>query len=345
MTPPKDGLAAASPRARVAVPRRAGTARAFFCLVGALAGLAPAARAADDYRGDKGEPAADAAVVLEARERFQRGVRFYREGDYDAALAEFVRAHELAPNFRILYNLGQVQAERHDYVGALRFFEQYLLEGGALVSEERRAEVEQTQSELSTRVARLALSANVPGTRVIIDDVPVALLPLERALLVNPGERNLRIEKAGYLPQTRALVVPSGETLELSFTLVAEPSTRAEAPPAPPAPPPPPAPVWDARPFWISVTATATLGTTTAAFALATAFTEQPPPGADIERLREARARQRTFALLTGGFGTATLVSAGAAAFFLVTRDGPEETQVGSMLVPSTNGVHWVGSF
>ena len=43
----------------------------------------------------------------EARERFQRGVDLYKEGSFDAALAEFNKAYELAPNFRVLYNMAQ----------------------------------------------------------------------------------------------------------------------------------------------------------------------------------------------------------------------------------------------
>jgi tetratricopeptide (TPR) repeat protein len=48
----------------------------------------------------------------EARMRFTRGVKLYHEGSYDAALAEFTKAYRLAPNYRVLYNLAQVQAER-----------------------------------------------------------------------------------------------------------------------------------------------------------------------------------------------------------------------------------------
>ena len=44
-------------------------------------------------------------------------------------LAEFMRAYELLPNYRVLYNIGQVQLERHDYVAALHAFDDYLEQG------------------------------------------------------------------------------------------------------------------------------------------------------------------------------------------------------------------------
>ncbi len=83
------------------------------------------ALAADDVA-----PQADVDV---GRAHFQRGVSLYRSGAYDAALAEFTRAHEAAPNYRILYNLAQIQAQRHDYVTSLALFQKYLDDGGSAV--------------------------------------------------------------------------------------------------------------------------------------------------------------------------------------------------------------------
>ena len=59
----------------------------------------------------------------EGRKHFQAGVQFYKENDFRAALIEFKRAYELAPNFKVLYNLGQTSLELQDYASALRSFE------------------------------------------------------------------------------------------------------------------------------------------------------------------------------------------------------------------------------
>jgi PEGA domain-containing protein len=284
--------------------------------------------------------------MKEARERFQRGVRFYREGNNDAALAEFVRAQELAPNFRILYNLGQVQAERNDAVAAKRFFNQYLLEGGTQISPERRSEVERSLLELAEKVAEIEVDVDAPGTRVFIDDVFVGELPLAQPITINAGKVDLRLEHAGYVPARRELVIASGELRVVSLTLAPE----AEPEPAPaPLPPPRPTPTWDERPFWISLAATASLGTATAAFAFATAFTDQPELAEDPGRARSARDRVRTYALLTGSFGAATLISAGAAAYFLLSRpddsSNKDGARVTAKVVPSPSGVYLLGTF
>src|SRR5690349_10373833 len=60
--------------------------------------------------GDTNEQSSAAARV-----HFARGVEHYDEGNFDAALAEIERAYQLEPsNYKLLYNLAQVQMERHD---------------------------------------------------------------------------------------------------------------------------------------------------------------------------------------------------------------------------------------
>src|SRR5256885_2175420 len=87
-------------------------------------------------------PAAADAPVEEARIRFQRGVQLFHEGSFEAALAEFRKAYQVAPSYRLLYNIGQVHYELHDYVGALKSFRQYLTDGSTDIPADRRVAVE-----------------------------------------------------------------------------------------------------------------------------------------------------------------------------------------------------------
>ena len=66
-------------------------------------------------------PPSDPAMV-EAGERFDRGVRYFEDGDFGAALAEFLRAYELTGNWIVLYNLGQVSQGMGRRADALRRF-------------------------------------------------------------------------------------------------------------------------------------------------------------------------------------------------------------------------------
>ncbi len=82
-----------------------------------------------------GSPATAAAppsgdAVSAARDHFQRGVELFREGDFAAALVEFRRTDELAPTYKLSYNIGQACFELRDYACALSAFRRYLKGGG-----------------------------------------------------------------------------------------------------------------------------------------------------------------------------------------------------------------------
>lgn len=81
--------------------------------------------------------------VLKAQRRFRRGIKLYKEGVLSDALTEMGRAYELAPSFKILYNLAQISCERGDYQAGLRYFTRYLADGAEEVPTERRQEVQQ----------------------------------------------------------------------------------------------------------------------------------------------------------------------------------------------------------
>ena len=119
--------------------------------------------------------------LREARTRFQRGIELYEEGDMDAALVELRRAYELAPSYKLLFNIGQVQLQKSDYASALDSFERYLAQGGDNISRKRRGELEPLVQKLRQRVAEVTVTVDVAGAEVLVDDLPRGTAPLARA--------------------------------------------------------------------------------------------------------------------------------------------------------------------
>lgn len=198
-----------------------------------------------------------------ARDHFKRGVEFFREGNFRAALIEFRRADEAAPNYRIQYNLGQTYFELQDYAGALRAFETYLQKGGAEIGAERQAEVEREIEKLRQRVGYLTITTNVPGAEILIDDTVVGKAPLDGPELVSAGRRKVSAVKPPGIPTVRYVEVAGGDELQIELLVQTqdEGDTSAAAPPAPA--PVPPAPAADAGTdrgmgtgFWVSLAAT-----------------------------------------------------------------------------------------
>lgn len=196
-------------------------------------------------------PAAPAAND-DASERFKRGVELYQDHDFRAAILEFQRAYQIAPNFRVLYNIGQAYFEVQDYVAASEAFERYLRDGGGDVPADRVEEVRGLLDKLKTRIATLELSVDVEGAQISVDDVPRGTTPLSSPLRVSAGQRKLTISKEGFTPVSRSLSVTGGDVVKDSFTLTPV-SSKAPAPKEAAASGP-------GAPFWVLLSTTGALG-------------------------------------------------------------------------------------
>jgi tetratricopeptide (TPR) repeat protein len=155
-----------------------------------------------------------------ARAHFRLGIASYTDNDFATALIEFKRAYAAAPNFRLLYNLGQVSQELRDYPAAEFYYQKYLREGGPAIDAPRKQEVEDELVIVRARIASVVVTCNVPGTEIFIDDVSVGVAPLRAPVRVSTGQRRLTGKVAGYSPITRVIDAAGGETLALQLDLL-----------------------------------------------------------------------------------------------------------------------------
>jgi tetratricopeptide (TPR) repeat protein len=156
--------------------------------------------------------------LASAESHFERGVALYQEHAYDAALAEFQRAYEMAPRYEVLFNIAQVHYLLHEYAEALAAFERYLDEGAHELAQERRTYVMREIAALRERVGTLAVSTDVMGATVLLDDQELGTTPLA-PLVVNLGRHVLRVEHEGHRTITRRLNIASGQTERVALRL------------------------------------------------------------------------------------------------------------------------------
>lgn len=302
----------------------------------------------------------------EGRARFQRGVQFYKEGDFRAALIEFRRAYEAAPNYKVLYNLGQTNLELQDYAAALGAFRKYLDDGGKEVPKDRRAQVEGEIKKLEGRVARVVVKTNVDGADVIVDDVTVGKTPLAAPIVVSAGRRKVVVAKAGAGQQTRTIDVAGGDETRVEIEF-APPQTAPPGAPPPEAPPPQPVTVAAPSPSppppaapsgggpsaatWIGIVATGATGAAaivTGSLALVskgqfdTALKAYPASQTDIA---DARSRTKSFALATDVLGGVAVASAVVTFVLAVTTKGAPKREAAVRLDVGPTGGGVSGSF
>jgi hypothetical protein len=193
--------------------------------------------AAPDAAPANGDAMSDAGV------HFGRGVTLYGEADYPAALVEFTRAYELAPTWRVLFNIGQAHFQLHEYVDALTALQRFLDEGGDQVKPKQRELVQSELASLADRIGRVTIRCNVAGATISVDDQVIGTTPLSNPVPMSAGIRRVSATHEGQAPVEERLSVAGGDTLEVHLDFA-----FAAAPPAEPAPvkataPPPPASV------------------------------------------------------------------------------------------------------
>ncbi len=207
-------------------------------------------------------------AVDEGRTHFNRGVALFKEADFRAALIEFKKAFEIAPNFRVQYNIGQTCLELQDYACALGAFQRYLKDGEKDVPPARRKDVEKEVNRLASLVAHVRVSVSREGAEVSVDDISVGKSPLPQALTVGAGRHKFTATLAPAAPVNKVVDIASGDDVEVKLELAeAAPPRPAEAKVAPVVTPPPVAPPRDVvvvdtpsrAPFFIGVASTAAL--------------------------------------------------------------------------------------
>ncbi|HEY0479558.1 MAG TPA: hypothetical protein VGD37_18690 [Kofleriaceae bacterium] len=169
------------------------------------------------------------AAGAEAGKHFQRGVMLYNEADYHAALVEFRRAYEIAPNPAVLYNIGQTYYQLQNYAAALVALGRYLTEAGPAAA--HRREVETTIDTLQTRVGKVSITANVAACDITVDDEFVGKTPLDEPVLVSIGRRKITALREGRPIETRFVDVAAGDTVKLALA-INDPTTRPASVPA-----------------------------------------------------------------------------------------------------------------
>jgi hypothetical protein len=161
-------------------------------LAAALATYSAAARAQAPGAGD-------------ARASFARAVTLYADGNYEAALVEFQRAHALSRNANLFYNLGAVYEALGRFVEARDALEAYRMGGAPASVGPRAAELDARLARLRERIGTLRVTAPTPGLRVTLDGQAVALERARAGVPVSAGRRRVRLEAPGY--ETREVEV------------------------------------------------------------------------------------------------------------------------------------------
>ena len=235
--------------------------------------------------GTSGARAQSAGDRSRARALLSDGDRALARRDYNGALAKFQEAFAVVPSPKIQFNFGLAYRGLARHADAHAAFQAFLT-GAKDAPADRLKEARALLKEEAAATGRLAVTCNVEGADVLVDERNVGKTPLAEVVL-DPGPHEVVISRGEGALHRERIVLARGETTRLSTTLVVQEKTVQPPPTLAVIPPPPPVPAVQAAPapasepvytrgwFW------ATVGVVVVAGAVATYLATRPSGGCD----------------------------------------------------------------
>lgn len=311
----------------------------------ALLGSLLALGVARPARAQDSAPAAEHAAAQDAH---RRALELFDHGQYTEALAEFKRAYNLAPSFRIQYNIGLSQVALGDAAAAVDAFEIYLREGAERISEQRKKQVESEVARLSKQLAWLTLEVEEPNSEITLDGTVLSQGPFSQRVRLNQGKHTVAVRSTDGTLKTQTVQLGGSQDRRLRFESHAATSApgnenaNSAAPAAPKVEP-------SRKVSWLAWGVTGALGAGTAVAGIlalnahADQRDAQARQGVKPSELEAARDKVKTRALVTDVLLAGTVIAAGVSVY-LTLRPG-ENTETATALVVGPGSVQLRGSF
>lgn len=154
----------------------------------------------------------------EATAHFERALRLFNDGTYDAALVEFRQTLALFPNRNALQNTAVTLKKLKRFDEAADAFDKLLVDYPNLPPEDRKF-VEAEKKELVNLIAYLDIRVVEPDATVLVDGLERGKTPLAKPVRVSAGSRFVRVIKEGYVPFEQKVDIPGKATMVVNAKL------------------------------------------------------------------------------------------------------------------------------
>ncbi|ACY13681.1 conserved hypothetical protein [Haliangium ochraceum DSM 14365] len=183
--------------------------RMILALIAAFACLAaPASARAETKPWSQGVPMERRA---EAREHFQEGNRLVQVPLFANAAEKYKQAIEIWPHPAFFYNLTIAQINLVQPVEAYGSIQRALAYEGDGLGEDKLRQAREYERLLSEQLGHVDIACAEPDAELRLDGRVVFVGPGRYRGVVLPGEHQLVAEKAGYVTETRTLVLSPGQ--------------------------------------------------------------------------------------------------------------------------------------
>src|SRR5262249_31840532 len=125
------------------------------------------------------------AVTESARKRFQEGVKYFDQHQYEEARTAFLQAYALKRHPAVLLNLAQSEVRSSHPLDAAKHFSAFLRES-ATMSATERGDAEKGLAAARSKIGRLQVQVDAAEAEVFVDGERVGQSPLTEPVDVAP---------------------------------------------------------------------------------------------------------------------------------------------------------------
>jgi PEGA domain len=159
--------------------------------------------------------------IEHAADHYDRGLVLYEQGDYQAAVAEFVVAYCDKPHPKMFLNIGQAYERMLNFEKAVAYFERFIRESDDREPNRKRAAIR--VEVLRGLPARIIVATVPPGAEVTLSG-QTGITARARANGVDPievrkGVYTMRVEMSGHEPVVQRVVAEIGQPYSYYFRL------------------------------------------------------------------------------------------------------------------------------
>ncbi len=180
---------------------------------------APAAASATPSPAPAAEPSLSDTLTGQAKDDYETGKILVQSNDFGGALVKFRHAYEVTGDVRLLWNVAACEKNLRHYVQVRQVLERYLRDGGSHITDADRDAANAVLHTVRSLVGSVRLVVNEPGATVTVDDAPAGTTPLAEPLLLDLGDRRIKVTKTGFKDQTVLQNIAGGSEATVSLAL------------------------------------------------------------------------------------------------------------------------------
>ncbi len=155
----------------------------------------------------------------DAKKHFEAGMTLLEAEDYDAAAAEFETSLKAYPTKNGFFNLANCLKAMHRYGEALDVVARFEAKFSGKLDLEWREEIRGFKRALNAVVGKVSVKTNHKGAAVNVDGRKIGLSPLNKPIVLGPGEHEIEVSLDGYATENKKVKIQSGSKINVQITL------------------------------------------------------------------------------------------------------------------------------